>query len=40
MKKSRPSHCDNLLSKVGQARLELATPSPPDSYANHLRYCP
>ena len=25
---------------VGQAGLEPATPSPPDSYANHLRYCP
>ena len=25
---------------IGQARLELATPSPPDLYANHLRYCP
>lgn len=26
--------------RFGQARLELATPSPPDLYANHLRYCP
>ncbi len=39
MKKSKLLHCNNLLS-FGQARLELATPSPPDLYANHLRYCP
>ena len=25
---------------VGQRGLEPRTPSPPDSYANHLRYCP
>jgi len=38
-KKSRLPHRGTLLF-IGQARLELATPSPPDSYANHLRYCP
>ena len=38
-KKSKSLHCNNLLL-FGQARLELATPSPPDLYANHLRYCP
>ena len=25
---------------IGQTGLEPATPSPPDLYANHLRYCP
>jgi len=29
-KKSKLLRCNNLLS-IGQARLELATPSPPDS---------
>ena|GEM_PF-5481508 len=26
--------------KIGQAGFEPATPSPPDLYANQLRYCP
>ena len=35
-----PGYADRGNRKIGQAGFEPATPSPPDLYANQLRYCP
>ena len=35
-----PPSLDSPLHRFGQPGVEPGTPSPPDLYANHLRYCP
>ena len=35
-----PLSSRDIIFSVGQPGLEPGTPSPPDLYANHLRYCP